>query len=77
MSEIEAKIKSLKARRANILGRAKAETKKLEAQFRQDQSTSKKPLVEQIHSWGGRYYAKVGPMLKEAKSIQQAIELLR
>ena len=74
---LEQKLKSLKAKRANILKRAQVETKKLEQEFRSHQPDSKVPLVEQIKSWGGRYYAKVGPMLKEAKSIQTAIELLR
>lgn len=74
---LEQKLKSLKAKRANILKRAQSETKKLEQEFRTHQPDSNLPLVEQIKSWGGRYYAKVGPMLKEAKSIQTAIELLR
>lgn len=74
---LEQKLKSLKAKRANILKRAQSETKKLEQEFRSHQPDSKVPLVEQIKSWGGRYYAKVGPMLKEAKFIQKTIELLR
>lgn len=71
------KIKSLKAKRANILGRAKAETKKLEDEFKANAPVSKRPLAEQIKRWGGRYYAIVGPLLKEAKELQKAIDLLR
>lgn len=73
---VEQKVQALKAKRANILGRAKRETAKLEREFRTQQN-GKKPLMEQIKSFSGRFYAKVGPMLKEAKSIQNAIELLR
>ena len=44
------KIKSLKAKRANILGRAKVETKKLEAEFKASAPVSKRSLSEQIKS---------------------------
>ena len=71
------KVQSLKAKRANILGRAKAETKKLEAEFKASAPVSKRSLSEQIKSWSGKYYAVVGPLLKQAKEIQTAIDLLR
>lgn len=73
---LEQKLKSLKAKRANILGRAKRETAKLEREFRTQQN-GKKPLMEQIKSFSGRFYAKVGPLLKQAKEYQTAIELLK
>lgn len=73
---VQDKIKSLKARRANILGRAKAETRKLEAQFKLEVAQGKGNLTQRITSYTGRYYAQVGPLLKKAKEYQNAIELL-
>lgn len=73
---VEQKIKSLKAKRANLLKQAKQETKKLEEEFKAAQLSNEKPLTEYIKSWTGRYYAKVGPIHKEAKLIQDAIDLL-
>lgn len=74
---IEQKIKVLKAQRANILGRAKKETLLLEEEFKAAQAARKRPLIEELRIWGGRYYAKVGPLLKQAKEYQKAIELLK
>lgn len=74
---LQEKMKSLKSRRANLLGRAKAETKKLEMEFRENSAADKRPLTEQLKSWSGKYYAIVGPILKQAKELQNAIELLR
>lgn len=74
---IEQKIKSLKARRANILGRVKVLTNQMEAQFLLDEKKGGVPLMERIKSFSGRYYAKAGPLLKQAKEYQRAIELLR
>ena len=73
---VQEKVKSLKAQRANLLGRIKAETRKLEAQFRKETAGSKQDLTAQIKSYAGRYYAKVGPLLKKEKEYQAAIELL-
>lgn len=70
---LEQKLATLKAKRANLLGRAKKETKRLEKEFQLDHS---KPLAEQVKSWQGRYYKIVGPLLKEVKEIEKAIELL-
>ena len=74
---ITEKVKKLQAQRANILGRAKAETKRMEADFKKTYATSKAPLIEQVRVFGGRYYAKVGPLLKQAAEIQNAINLLQ
>lgn len=74
---VQDKVKSLKAQRANILGRAKSETKKMEADFKKTYANSKAPLIEQVRVFGGRYYAKVGPLLKQAAEIQNAINLLQ
>ncbi len=74
---VQDKVKSLKAQRANILGRAKSETKRMEADFKKTYATSKAPLIEQVRVFGGRYYAKVGPLLKQAAEIQNAISLLQ
>ena len=73
---LQEKVKSLKAQRANLLGRIKSETRKLEAQFRKDTAAGKQDLTAQIKSYTGRYYAKVGPLLKKEKEYQAAIELL-
>lgn len=73
---VEEKIRILKAKRANILGRAQKQTRKLENEFRAS-TISNALLMEEIKSFGGRYYAKVGPLLKQAKEYQRAIELLR
>ncbi|MBR2505157.1 MAG: hypothetical protein IKB61_04385 [Elusimicrobiaceae bacterium] len=70
---LEKKIASLKAKRANLLGRAKRETKRLEKEFQLDH---KQPIADQIKRWQGKYYAIVGPLLKEVKEIDRAIELL-
>lgn len=74
---VEQKIKSLKAKRANLLKRAKQETKKLEAEFITAHEGKDKPLIDYIRSWTGRYHAKVGPLLKEAKDLQKVIDLLQ
>lgn len=47
---LQEKMKSLKSRRANLLGRAKAETKKLETEFRENSAADKRPLTEQLKS---------------------------
>ena len=70
---LENKIASLKAKRANLLGRAKKETKRLEKEFQLDH---KKPYADQVKSWQGRYYKIVGPLLKEVKEIERTLELL-
>lgn len=70
---LENKIASLKSKRAKLLGRIRKETKKLEADFQLDH---KKPYADQVKSWQGRYYKIVGPLLKEVKEIDKAIELL-
>ena len=54
----------------------KAETKKLEAQFKLEVAQGKGNLTQRITSYTGRYYAQVGPLLKKAKEYQNAIELL-
>ena len=74
---VQDKVKSLKAQRANLLGRIKAETRKLEAQFRKETAGSKQDLTEQAKSYMGRYYRVVGPLLKQAAEIQNAINLLQ
>ena len=68
------KIGSLKAKRANILGRAKKQQMALEQEFI-DQA-GKRPSMKLIKTYTGKYNAIVGPMLKEAREIQAAIELL-
>ena len=74
---LEKKIKSLKAKRLNLLGQAKKEADRLEKEFEAARARSKRPLIEEVKTWGGRYYAKVGPLLKQAKEYQRAIELLK
>lgn len=74
---VEQKIKSLKAKRLSILGRAKKETVRLEEEFKNLQAANKRPLTEELKSWSGRYYAVVGPLLKQAKEYQKAIEILK
>ncbi|MBP3514271.1 MAG: hypothetical protein J6J74_07340 [Elusimicrobiaceae bacterium] len=73
---VEEKIRILKSKRANILGKAQKQTRKLEREFKNEMG-SKRPLMEQVKSFGGRYYATVGPLLKQAKEYQRAIELLK
>ena len=73
---VQEKVKSLKAQRANLLGRIKAETRKLEAQFRKETAGNKQDLTEQAKSYMGRYYRVVGPLLKKAQEYKTAIELL-
>ena len=67
------KVKELQKKRTAILKKAQKATTKLEKQFRAD--NSKTPLADKIKSFTGRFYAVVGPMLKEAKEIQNAIVL--
>ena len=68
------KIGSLKAKRANILGRAKKASFELEKEF--VDKAGKRPSMKLIKSYTGKYNAIVGPLLKEAREIETAIELL-
>lgn len=67
------KVKELQKKRTTILKKAQKATTKIEREFRAD--NTKKPLSEKIRSYTGKFYAVVGPMLKEAKEIQNAIVL--
>ena len=67
------KVKELQKKRTAILKKAQKATTKLEKQFRADNSNA--PLADKIKSFTGRFYAVVGPMLKQAKEIQNAIVL--
>ena len=74
MTKYTEKIKELKAKRLKLLKQANRETEKLEKQFKSDKSDI--ALTDKIRSFSGRFYAIVGPLLKEAKDIQKAIDLL-
>lgn len=74
---VEQKIKSLKAKRLNLLSQAKKETVRLEKEFKALQAANKRTLTEELKTWSGRYYAVVGPILKQAKEYQKAIEILK
>jgi hypothetical protein len=67
------KIKELQKKRKEILKKANKAIAKLEKDFRAD--TSKTALTDKIKSYNGRFYAVVGPLLKQAKEIQNAIVL--
>ena len=67
------KVNELQKKRTAILKKAQKATTKIEREFRAD--TTKKPLTEKIRSYTGKFNAVVGPMLKEAKEIQNAIVL--
>ena len=67
------KVKELQKKRKEILKKAQKATTKIEREFRAD--TTKKPLSDKIRSYTGKFHAVVGPMLKEAKEIQNAIVL--
>ena len=56
------KVKELQKKRKEILKKAQ-------------KATTKKPLSDKIRSYTGKFHAVVGPMLKEAKEIQNAIVL--
>lgn len=71
---IAQKVGSLKAKRANLLGRIKKEKVALEKQFALE--FGRKPTMEQITSATGKYWQAVGPLLKEARELQRVIELL-
>lgn len=68
------KTKELKTKRSALIKKAQKATTKLEKQFRAD--NSKTSLADKIKSFTGRYYAVVGPIIKEAKELEKAIELL-
>lgn len=68
------KIKELKGKRLSLLKKANKLTNRLEKEFKADKSD--KTLTERIQSYTGRFYAVVGPVLKEAKDIQKVIDIL-
>ena len=68
------KIGSLKAKRANILGRAKKEQMAIEKEF--VEKAGKRPSIKLIKSYMGKYNAIVGPLLKEARELETAIDYL-
>lgn len=70
------KKKELKTKRSALLKKAKQATKQLEADFNKEVDSSKRELTDIIISWRGRYYAVVGPILKEACKLEEAIKLL-
>ena len=70
------KKKELKTKRSALLKKAKQATKHLEADFNKEVGRSKRELKDIIISWRGRYYAVVGPILKEANKLEEAIKLL-
>lgn len=73
--ELAKKISELKARKAALAKKAKQATKKLEAEFGKNFGKNKN-LTEEVLSWRGKYYAIVGPILKEAKRYEDAINLI-
>lgn len=68
------KVGSLKAKRANILGRAKKAQMTLEKEF--VEKAGKKPSMKLIKSYTGKYNAIVGPLLKEARELETVISYL-
>ena len=59
-----------------ILKAAKKATKKLEADFHKQIGKSKKTTTQEVLSYRGRYYAIVGPLLKEAKRLEDVLAIL-
>ena len=59
-----------------ILKAAKKATKKLEADFQKQIGKSKKTTTQEVLTYRGRYYAIVGPLLKEAKKLDDVLALL-
>ena len=74
---LQEKITHLKSRRTALISRARKETRKLEAQFLMESQSRPRALTRQIRTYSGRYYAVVGPLLKQAQELQRAIDLLR
>ena len=70
------KLEELKAARTALLKKAKKAQKKLEAELEVTIGKNRKNLTEVVESWTGRYYAIVGPILKEAKRYEDAINLI-
>ena len=59
-----------------ILKAAKKATKKLEADFQKQIGKSKKTTTQEVLTYRGRYYAIVGPLLKEAKRLDDVLAYL-
>lgn len=70
------KVVELKGKKAALMKKAKQTTKKLEADFHKQIGKTKRSTTEEVLSFRGRYYAVVGPILKKAKELEKAIELL-
>lgn len=68
------KVAELKGKKAALLKKANKLTAKLESDFREEKSN--KSNVDKIKSFTGRFNAVVGPLLKQAKELEKAIELL-
>lgn len=59
-----------------ILKKAKKATKKLEADFQKQIGKSKKTTTQEVLTYRGRYYAIVGPLLKEARKLDDVLAYL-
>lgn len=73
---IEAKKQEILEMKNQILKKAKKATKQLEADFHKQIGKSKKTTTQEVLSYRGRYYAIVGPLLKEAKRLDDVLALL-
>lgn len=76
MNELQRKISLLQTEHRRLLAAARKETARLEKEFAAAQTRSRGTLAEEIKRWSGRYYAKVGPLLKQARVYRQTLELL-
>lgn len=74
---LQEKITHLKSRRTALISRARKETHKLEAQFLMESQSHPRALTRQIRTYSGRYYAVVGPLLKQIRELDRVLELLR
>lgn len=73
---IEAKKQEILEMKNQILKKAKKATKQLEADFHKKIGKNKKTTTEEVLSYRGRYYAIVGPLLKEAKKLDDVLAIL-